>query len=268
MTGEAILTVEQITESKEDQEFRLLRNNRQFARDYANNLIMSKEITGLCPTQVWVNNYDFKNIKFTDKIVQAFIGSRTKKVMLEIWGKGGFNKEEVSEVSTGRFPLSYDDFKEFIYSESSLIYAESLNSYDSLKGRSFLSWYWYKLSDLMVRFWRQAHILGMNKNSLQDYTDIGRQNNIDNSMMIFRESLSTYGRNLLLELETGIGFKLKKSDVNKNVSCHMGKRNFWDTFIKDRFITFQEFSNAWEEIREEFQNLELNNTTFTIGKTA
>jgi len=268
VTEKTIMSKEQVLESKANREFRLARERKNSARMYANSKIESEEQTGYCPAQLWVNNHEYKSIQFTDDIVQRFIGAKTRDIMLEIWGKGGFEKEEISEVSTSRFPMSYDDFKEFIYSESSLIYVESIRSYDSLKGRSFLSWYWYKLSDLMVRFWRSAHKLGMSKNSLQDYTDIGRHNDIDNSMMIFKESLSTYGRNLLLELETGIGFKLKKSDVNKNVGCHMGKRNFWDTFIKDRFITFREFSQAWEEIREEFQNLELNNTTFTIAKTA
>jgi len=268
MEQKTIMSKEQVKESREEREFRLAREGKNSARNYADSMIMSKEQTGFCPCQLWVNNHEFKSIKFTDNIVQAFIGKKRKTILYEIWGKGGFDKDEVNEVSTSRFPMSYDDFSEFIYSESSLIFVEALQSYNALKGRSFLSWYWYKLSDLMVRFWRQAHKLGMSKNSLQDYTDIGRQNNVDNSMVIFRESLSTYGRNLLLELETGIGFKLKKSDVNKNVSCHMGKRNFWDTFIKDKKITFNQFSIAWEEIREEFQNLELNNTVFTIGKTA
>jgi len=268
MEEKMIMSIEQVKESREDREFRLSRDSRQPAREFADSMIMSKEQTGYCPCQLWVNNHEFKSIKFTDNIVQAFIGKKRKTILYEIWGKGGYDKKEINEVSTNRFPMSYDDFSEFIYSESSLIYVESLKSYNASKGRSFLSWFWYKLSDLIVRFWRSAHKLGMSKNSLQDYTDIGRQNNVDNSMMIFKESLSVYGKNLLLELETGIGFRLKKSDVNKNVNCHMGKRNFWNTFIKDRFITFQEFSNAWEEIREEFQSLELNNTVFTIGKTA
>jgi len=268
MEKNELMSKAQIQESKIDRQFRLAREAKKAGRKYANSKIESKEITGLCPAQLWVNNHEFKTIKFTDNIVQAFIGKKRKTILYEIWGKGGFDKDIVDDVSTSRFPMSYEDFSEFIYSEASLIYVESMKSYNASKGRSFLSWYWYKLSDLMVRFWRSAHKLGMSKNSLQDYTDIGRQNNIDNSMMIFKESLSTYGRNLLLELQTGIGFKLKKSDVNKNVSCHMGKRNFWDTFIKERFITFQEFSDAWEEIREEFQSLELDNTIFTIGKTA
>ena len=262
------MSVERVRESQKARAFRQARESRQMARDYADSLIESKKVTGLCSVQTWVNNHEFKSIQFSDNVIQAFIGSKTKKIIYEIWGKGGYDKSEVSEVSTSKFPMSYDDFQEFIYSEASLIYVESIKSYDSLKGRSFLSWYWYKLSDLMVRFLRSAHKLGMSKNSFQDYTDIGRHNNIDNSMVIFRESLSAYGRSLLATLETGQGFKLKKSDVSKNVSCHMGKRNFWETFIKDQKITFNQFSEGWKELKEEFQAIEINNTVFTIGETA
>lgn len=257
-------TKQEADRNKKEIAFIKNRENLQSARDYATNLIQSKEITGICPVQLWVNNYEFKKIKFTDTVIQAFIGAKTRDIMLEIWGKGGFDKKELSQVSTSQFPLSYQDFKEFIYSEASLIFVESINSYDSLKGRSFLSWFWFKLSDLMVRFWRSVHKLGMSKNSLSDYTDIGRNNDSNNNMVIFKESLSVYGRDLLNTLQTGIGFKLKKSDVNKNVNCHMGKRNFWNTFLKDQKITFQKFSDSWEEIKTEFQSLELNNSVFTI----
>jgi len=56
MDNKKIMSKREAQESKAEREFRIERDRRQAGRDYANNLIESKEKTGICPVLLWVNN--------------------------------------------------------------------------------------------------------------------------------------------------------------------------------------------------------------------
>ena len=219
-----------------------------------------------------MENTDTKILDYTDIIVQKIINRNVTRAYWLMQGQGGYNKVKSTDIGNLNFPVTMFEFREEALLESSLIYMEAVNSYDSdhfIKlGKSettikFTSWLYWKLRDLDGRMWR---LLSTGCKGIDQYIEIGKDNNFE-SEFIFRDSLSNHGKEILSLLETGQGFKIKKSREYDKTNCHMGIRNFWDTFIKsdDNYnYSFREFNESWNEIRKEWNEIETDTTVDTV----
>lgn len=217
-------------------------------------------------------NKSVEILDYTDIIVQKIINRNISRAYWLMQGSGGYYKKSTSELENLGFPVSYGEFREEALLESSLIYMEAVNSYnpdyliESGKGEGvikFTTWLYWKLRDLNVRMWR---LLSTGCKGLDMYVDTGRDSKFE-SEFIFRDSLSNNSKEILALLETGQGFRLKKSDEYKKVNCHMGVRNFWESFIRpdDNYkYTFREFLASWNEIKKEWYEVETESVIYTI----
>lgn len=195
-------------------------------------------------------------IPFTD--IQGFIHWRIKKTHTEMLGKGGFNKEEITEVSTAHIPATYQEFHEEAYSELSLIYCEARDTYDPDREIAFIGWYGFKARDLEGRLWRLfSH--GCNVKHKEEYA----KHDPAADLLDWRLSLSPCAIDLLAMFETGIGFKLKKSRDRDHVDCHMGAQAFWTNFLRDS-MTLRAFLTAYNEIVKEYRAIQYNDMTYVL----
>lgn len=213
-----------------------------------------------------------KVLSFNDIIVQKIINRNVTRSYWLMQGQGGYNKVSASKIDNLNFPVTRNEFREEALLESSLIYCEAAESYDPdhfIKlGKSetiikFTSWLYWKLRDLDGRMWR---LLSTGCKGAEQYIDYGKDNRFE-SEFIFRDSLSDSAKEVLSLLETGQGFKLKKRDSYQKANCHMGVRNFWETFIRpddDYNYTFREFLSSWNEIKKEWHEIETNNFIYSI----
>ena len=213
-----------------------------------------------------------KVLDYTDIIVQKIINRNITRAYWLMQGQGGYGKVSTDKIDNLNFPVTYPEFREEALLESSLIYMESISSYDPdhfiNQGKSeetikFTTWLYWKLRDLDGRMWR---LLSTGCKGTEQYIDYGKDNRFE-SEFIFRDSLSTTSKDILALLETGQGFRLKKSDEYKKSSCHMGVRNFWETFIQsdDNYnYTFREFLSSWNDIKKQWCEIETDSTIYTV----
>jgi hypothetical protein len=213
-----------------------------------------------------------KVLDFNDVIVQKIINRNITRAYWLMQGQGGYNKVKMSDIGNLNFPVTYPEFREEALLESSLIFCEAVQSYDPDHfiniGKSdttikFTTWLYWKLRDLDGRLWR---LLATGCKGTDNYIDHGKDNRFE-AKFIFRDSLSENGKDILALLETGKGFKIKKSREEFKVKCHMGVRNFWETFIQpdnNYNYSFREFAASWNEIRKEWHEIETDNTIYNI----
>lgn len=213
-----------------------------------------------------------KVLDFTDVIVQKIINRNVTRAYWIMQGQGGYNIKSHDGLKNLNFPVTYREFREEALLESSLIYMEAIGSYNPYhlieKGISediikFTTWLYQKLRDLDGRMWR---LLSTGCKGTEQYIDYGKDNRFE-SEFIFRDSLSNTSRDILALLETGQGFRLKQSDEYKKANCHMGVRNFWETFIKpdDNYnYTFREFLSSWNDIKKQWCEIETDSTIYTV----
>lgn len=211
-------------------------------------------------------------LDFTDIVVQKIINKNITRAYWLMQGQGGYNKISADKMENLNFPVSYNEFRDEAKLESGLIYMEAVNSYDPDhfskigKGETtikFTSWLYWKLRDLDGRLWR---LFSTGCTASEEFLDSGKSNRFE-SEFIFRDSLSDKSKDVLALLETGQGFKLKKSDEYKKVNCHMGIRNFWESFIRPNEnynYSFREFLSSWNEIKKEWNEIETDTTIYTI----
>lgn len=211
-------------------------------------------------------------LDYTDIIVQKIINRNVTRAYWLMQGQGGYNKVSTDKIDNLHFPVTYREFREEAILESSLIYCEAVKSYnpdhfietgkseDTIK---FTTWLYWKLRDLDGRLWR---LLASGTKLKNDYVDMGKDNNFE-SEFIFRDSLSDQSKEILAMLETGKGFKIKKSREYDKANCHMGVRNFWETFIRpdeDNNISFREFLSSWNDIKKQWNEIETDTTVYTV----
>lgn len=213
-----------------------------------------------------------KILDFTDIIVQKIINRNVTRAYWIMQGQGGYNKVKSSDLGNLNFPVTYNEFREEALLESSLIYCEAVESYNPdhfiETGKSdttikFTTWLYWKLRDLDGRMWR---LLATGCKGVENMIDLGKDNNFE-SEFIFRDSLSATSKEILAMLETGKGFKIKKSDEYKKTSCHMGVRNFWETFIQpdeEYNYTFREFLSSWNDIKKQWNEIETETAVYTV----
>ena len=212
-----------------------------------------------------------KVLDFNDTIVKKIINRNVSRAYWLMQGNGGYRKESEKELENLHFPVSYAEFREEALLESSLIYCEAVKSYNPLyliesgKGEDtikFTTWLYWKLRDLDVRMWR---LLSSGCKHLDSYIDAGRANSFEEEFL-FRDSLSEIARDVLAAIETGQGFKIKKSREYDTATCHMGVRNFWESFIRDEGkYSFNVFLDGWNEIRKKWNEIETDSMTYLIS---
>jgi hypothetical protein len=218
------------------------------------------------------NAADYRAMDYEGIVVQKIIHRNITRAYYLMMGNGGYYKSSVRELENVRFTIDYREFREEANLESSLIYCEAVASYDpdhfitTGKGEKqikFTSWLYWKLRDLDGRMWR---LFASGCKSLDAYVDAGKGNSFE-SEFIFRDSLSSEASEVLAMIETGKGFKLKKSRVYDKAVCHIGVQNFWESFIRDSEdcrLTYREFLSSWNEIRKGWNEIETDSMIYTV----
>lgn len=222
--------------------------------------------------KIAVNPDDFKIMDYSSITVQRIINRNIRRAYYLMIGNGGYYKTEFDIIENLRFNIEYQEFRDEAKLESSLIYVEASNSYNpnhaDRNGKTdvkikFVTWLYWKLRDLDGRMWR---LFATGSKKLDVYVDTGKSNSFE-AEFIFRDSLSTNAQEILTMLETGIGFKLKKSTEYDKSNCHIGIQNFWETFIRDdigKKFTYREFLSIWNEIRKGYHEIETDNMIYTV----
>ena len=71
-----------------------------------------------------------KVLDYTDIIVQKIINRNITRAYWLMQGQGGYGKVSTDKIDNLNFPVTYPEFREEALLESSLIYMESISSYD------------------------------------------------------------------------------------------------------------------------------------------
>lgn len=219
------------------------------------------------------NPEDYQVLEFTDIIVQKILNRNISRAYYLMMGNGGYYKSSEAELENIHFTIDYREFREEAKLESALIYCEAVNSYDSnhvskknpdMKKTKFTTWLYWKLRDLDGRMWR---LFASGTKDLDRYLDAGKSNNFE-AEFLFRNSLSSEAVEILAMVESGIGFKLKKSREYDGSICHIGIQNFWESFIRDNEdmkYSYREFLSIWQELKKGYQSIESDDMLYLIN---